>query len=69
MCYWNKQRASILLPYVQCILLQNCGNTVDDSKKGMEKLVDIHNLIFMPKLDDYSNVIVDVERLGKNKFH
>ena len=44
-----------------------CKNTVDNSKKGMEKLVDNHNRIFMPKLNVYSNIIVDVERLGKNK--
>ena len=43
-----------------------CGNKVDESKSGMEKLIDIHNLIFIPKLNDYSNIIVDVDRLGKN---
>ena len=43
-----------------------CGNTVDESKSGMEKLIDIHDLIFIPKLNDYSNIIVDEDRLGKN---
>ena len=32
----------------------------------MEKLIDIHDLIFIPKLNDYSNIIVDEDRLGKN---
>ena len=53
--------------FCQVYYCNSCGNSVDQSKKGMEQLVDIHNLIFMPKLDDYSNLVVDVHRLGNNK--
>jgi thiol-disulfide isomerase/thioredoxin len=44
----------------------DCGNSVDETKTGMEKFVDIHNLILIPKLKDYSNLLVDEVRLGKN---
>ena len=36
------------------------------NQKGLEKLIDIHDLIFIAKLNDYSIIIVDINRLGKN---
>jgi len=45
-----------------------CGDKVDESKKGMERLVEIHDLIMIPALVNSNEMTeVDVERLGKSK--